>query len=163
VKSKCRYSIIGTVTSRNISSIVFKQGDTIHTISNNLPSVDANDNTWTLDNNDTWTSQLTQGDYKVTVNLSGSSGSVTDSSSTTTTAVDTVKPDQPAFDYVDTGLPDNETVVVIGVLGEILAVIGCCLSNIGYVVSTIISESILLISETLPTASICLICMALSS
>ena len=83
-------AIIGTVTSINISSIVFKQGDTIHTISNNLPSVDANDNTWTLDNNDTWTSQLTQGDYTVTVNLSGNSGSVTDSSSTTTTAVDTV-------------------------------------------------------------------------
>jgi hypothetical protein len=41
-----------------------------------------------------------QGDYTVTVNLSGNSGSVTDSSSTTTTAVDTVKPDQPAFDFV---------------------------------------------------------------
>ncbi len=109
-------AIIGTVTSINISSIVFKQGDTIHTISNNLPSVDANDNTWTLDNNDTWTSQLTQGDYTVTVNLSGNSGSVTDSSSTTTTAVDTVKPDQPAFDFVDTGLPDNDGITSNGVI-----------------------------------------------
>jgi hypothetical protein len=39
-------------------------------------------------------------------------------------------------------------------LGEILAVIGCCWSNLGSVVSTIIGEVILLISETLPTASI---------
>jgi hypothetical protein len=36
-------------------------------------SVDANDNTWTLDNSDTWASKLTQGDYTVIVNLSGNS------------------------------------------------------------------------------------------
>jgi hypothetical protein len=36
-------TIIGTVTSINISSIVFKQGNTtIHTISANLPSVNSN-------------------------------------------------------------------------------------------------------------------------
>jgi hypothetical protein len=65
-------AIIGTVTSINISSIVFKKGnDVVHTISANLPSVDANDNPWTLDNSDTWASQLTQGDYTVIVNLSG--------------------------------------------------------------------------------------------
>jgi hypothetical protein len=46
---------IDTVTSINISSIVFKHGDTaIHTISNNLPSVNS-DNTWTLGNDSTWT------------------------------------------------------------------------------------------------------------
>ena len=28
---------------------------TVHTISNNLPSVNASDNTWTLDNSNTWT------------------------------------------------------------------------------------------------------------
>jgi hypothetical protein len=39
-------AIIGTVTSINISSIVFKQGNTtVHTISANLPSVNASDNT----------------------------------------------------------------------------------------------------------------------
>jgi hypothetical protein len=54
-------AIIGTVTSINISSIVFKQGDAIvHTIGANLLSVNANDNTWTLDNSNTWTSKLTQ-------------------------------------------------------------------------------------------------------
>jgi hypothetical protein len=43
-------AIIGTVTSINISSIVFKQGNNVvHTISTNLPSVNASDNTWTLD------------------------------------------------------------------------------------------------------------------
>jgi hypothetical protein len=47
-------AIIGTVTSLNISSIVFKQGDAIvHTIGANLLSVNANDNTWTLDNSNT--------------------------------------------------------------------------------------------------------------
>jgi hypothetical protein len=45
-------TIIGAVTSINISSIVFKQDDTVaHTISANLPSVNTSDNTWTLDNN----------------------------------------------------------------------------------------------------------------
>jgi hypothetical protein len=53
-------AIIGTVTSINISSIVFTQGGTaIHTISSNIPSVDS-DNTWTLANDNTWTSKLTQ-------------------------------------------------------------------------------------------------------
>jgi hypothetical protein len=37
--------------------------------------------TWTLDNNNTWTSKLTQGNYTVTVNLSGNGGSVTNPSS----------------------------------------------------------------------------------
>jgi hypothetical protein len=44
-------AIIGTVTSLNISSIVFKQGDTIHTISNNLPSVIIRINTWKISTN----------------------------------------------------------------------------------------------------------------
>ncbi|CAB9544347.1 hypothetical protein BROOK1789C_1613, partial [Bathymodiolus brooksi thiotrophic gill symbiont] len=114
--------IIGTVTSINISSIVFKQGNTtVHTISANLPSVNANDNTWTLANDSTWTSKLTQGDYTVTVNLSGNGNSVgiTDSSSITT-AIDTVKPAQPTFDFVDTGLlkndgiTNNDLITVIG-------------------------------------------------
>jgi hypothetical protein len=109
-------TIIGTVTSINISSIVFKKGnDVVHTISANLPSVDANDNTWTLDNNDTWASQLTQGDYTVIVNLSGNSGNITDSSSTTTT-IDIGKPAQPTFDFVDTGLLDNDGVTSNGLI-----------------------------------------------
>ncbi len=109
-------AIIGTVTSINISSIVFKKGnDVVHTISANLPSVDANDNTWTLDNNDTWASQLTQGDYTVIVNLSGNGGSITDSSSITTT-IDIAKPDQPAFDFVDTGLSNNDGITSNGVI-----------------------------------------------
>jgi hypothetical protein len=63
------------VNSISISSIVFKQGNTdIHTISNNLPSINASGNPWTLANDSTWTSKLTQGDYTVTVNLSGNSG-----------------------------------------------------------------------------------------
>jgi hypothetical protein len=57
---------IGTVTSISISSIAFNQGNTaIHTIRNNLPSVNS-DNNWTLGNDSTWISKLTQGDYTVT-------------------------------------------------------------------------------------------------
>ena len=109
-------AIIGTVTSINISSIVFKQGNTtVHTISANLPSVNASDNTWTLGNSDTWTSKLTQGDYTVTVNLSGNSGNVTDSSSITI-AIDTVKPAQPTFDFVDTGSLNNDGITNNGVI-----------------------------------------------
>jgi hypothetical protein len=67
---------IDTVTSINLSSIVFTHGDTaIHTISNNLPSVNS-DNTWTLGNDRTWTSKLTQDDYTVIVNLSGNDNGV---------------------------------------------------------------------------------------
>jgi hypothetical protein len=63
-------AITGTVNSINISSIVFKQGDAIvHTIGANLLSVNANDNTWTLDNSNTWTSKLTQGDYTISSTL----------------------------------------------------------------------------------------------
>ena len=103
-------TIIGAVTSINISSIVFKQDDTVaHTISANLPSVNTSDNTWTLDNNDTWTSKLTQGDYTVTVNLSGDRNGVNVTGlNSITTAVDTVKPAQPTFDFVDTGLLNND-------------------------------------------------------
>ncbi len=109
-------TIVGTVNSISISSIVFKQGNIdIHTISNNLPSVNASDNTWTLANDSTWTSKLTQGDYTVTVNLSGNSGNVTDSSSITT-AIDTVKPAQPTFDFVDTGSLNNDGITNNGVI-----------------------------------------------
>ncbi len=109
-------TIVGTVNSISISSIVFKQGNTdIHTISNNLPSVNASDNTWTLANDSTWTSKLTQGDYTVTVNLSGNSGNVTDSSSITT-AIDTVKPAQPTFDFVDTGSLNNDGITNNGLI-----------------------------------------------
>jgi hypothetical protein len=160
--------------------------DVVHTISANLPSVDANDNTWTLDNSDTWASKLTQGDYTVIVNLSGNSGNITDSSSTTTT-IDIGKPAQPTFDFVDTGLLDSDgitnngvitvnglevgttwqysisgdkTVVVIGVLTSTLIAVGCK-PNVGSVVSMTIGEVFLLISETLPTASVCLTCQHL--
>ena len=106
---------IGTVTSISISSIAFKQGNTaIHTISNNLPSVNS-DNTWTLGNDSTWTSKLTQGDYTVTVYLSGNDGNVTDSNSITT-AIDTVKPAQPAFSFEDTGLLNNDGITNNGVI-----------------------------------------------
>jgi hypothetical protein len=109
-------TIVGTVNSISISSIVFKQGNTdIHTISNNLPSINASGNTWTLANDSTWTSKLTQGDYTVTVNLSGNSGNVTDSSSITT-AIDTVKPAQPTFDFVDTGSLNNDGITNNGLI-----------------------------------------------
>jgi hypothetical protein len=57
------------VNSISISSIVFKQNDTVYTIDSgpNLPRDNTDDNTWTLTNSDIWTSQLTQGDYTVTV------------------------------------------------------------------------------------------------
>jgi hypothetical protein len=104
------------VNSISNSRIVFKQGNIeIHTISNNLPSLNAIDNTWTLANDSTWTSKLTQGDYTVTVNLSGNSGNVTDSSAITT-AIDTVKPAQPVFSFVDTGLLDNDGITSNGVI-----------------------------------------------
>ena len=109
-------AIIGTVTSISISSIVFIQGGTaIHTISNNIPSVDS-DNTWTLANDNTWTSKLTQGDYTVTVNLSGDRNGVNVTGlNSITTAVDIVKPAQPTFDFVDTGL-DNDNITNNGVI-----------------------------------------------
>ncbi|CAC9606802.1 hypothetical protein [uncultured Gammaproteobacteria bacterium] len=110
-------AIIGTVTSINISSIVFKQGNTVvHTISANLPSVDTDDNTWTLDNNDTWTSKLTQGNYTVIVNLSGNDGSV-EGVSSITAAVNIGKPVQPRFSFVDdTGLFDNDGITNNGMI-----------------------------------------------
>jgi hypothetical protein len=110
-------AIAGTVNSINISSIVFKQGNTsIHTISNNLPSVNS-DNTWTLANNNTWTSKLTQGDYTVTVNLSGNGNSVgVTGLSSITTAVDTGKPAQPTFDFVDTGSLNNDGITNNGLI-----------------------------------------------
>ncbi|CAC9963186.1 hypothetical protein [uncultured Gammaproteobacteria bacterium] len=110
-------AIIGTVTSINISSIVFKQGNTVvHTISANLPSVDTDDNTWTLDNNDTWTSKLTQGNYTVIVNLSGNDGSV-EGVSSITAAVNIDKPVQPRFSFVDdTGLFDNDGITNNGMI-----------------------------------------------
>ncbi|CAC9608585.1 hypothetical protein [uncultured Gammaproteobacteria bacterium] len=110
-------AIIGTVTSINISSIVFKQGNTVvHTISANLPSVDTDDNTWTLGNNDTWTSKLTQGNYTVIVNLSGNDGSV-EGVSLITAAVNIGKPVQPRFSFVDdTGLFDNDGITNNGMI-----------------------------------------------
>jgi hypothetical protein len=65
-----KITVFGTVNSISISSIVFKQNDTVYTIDSgpNLPRVNTDDNTWTLTNSDIWTSQLTQGDYTVTVN-----------------------------------------------------------------------------------------------
>jgi hypothetical protein len=54
-------AIIGIVNSIRISGIVFKQNDTVYRIDSNLPSVDVNNNTWTLDNSNAWTSQLTKG------------------------------------------------------------------------------------------------------
>jgi hypothetical protein len=84
----------------NISEIIFKQGDNVvHTInSNDLPGINANDNTWALANNNTWTSKLTQGEYTVSVKISGNGGSVAGLSSVTV-AVDMVKPDQPTFTF----------------------------------------------------------------
>jgi hypothetical protein len=111
-------AIIGTVTSINISSIVFKQGDAIvHTIGANLLSVNANDNTWTLDNSNTWTSKLTQGDYTIIVNLSGNDNGVgVTGLSSITTAVDTVKPAQPVFSFVDTGSLNNDGITNNGLI-----------------------------------------------
>ena len=77
--------------------------------------INASGNTWTLANDSTWTSKLTQGDYTVTVNLSGNSGNVTDSSSITT-AIDTVKPAQPTFDFVDTGSLNNDGITNNGLI-----------------------------------------------
>jgi hypothetical protein len=108
-------TIIGTVNSISIRSIVFKQGNTdIHTISNNLPKINS-DNTWTLGNDDTWTSKLTQGDYTVTVNLSGNGVNVTNPSLIAIT-VDRDKPAQPAFSFEDTGSLNNDGITSNGVI-----------------------------------------------
>jgi hypothetical protein len=75
-----RYTIIvatiGIVNSIRISGIVFKQNDTVYRIDSNLPSVDVNNNTWTLDNSNAWTSQLTKGNCTIIVYLSGNGGNV---------------------------------------------------------------------------------------
>jgi hypothetical protein len=54
-----RSDVFNWVKAKKISIVCFQ-----------VPSVDS-DNTWTLANDSTWTSKLTQGDYTVTVNLSG--------------------------------------------------------------------------------------------
>jgi hypothetical protein len=119
--------IIGVVTSISISSIVFKRGDTlVHTIDSSLPTINAN-NTWALNNNDTWTSQLTQGDYTVTVNLSANGGGVT-SVNSITAAVDITKPVQPTFDFVDTGLLDSDGITGNNVITVILPTSSICLT-----------------------------------
>jgi hypothetical protein len=74
-----------------------------------------NDNTWTLANNNTWTSKLTQGDYTIIVNLSGNGGSITNPSSITTT-IDTGKPAQPTFTLVDTGSLNNDGITNNGLI-----------------------------------------------
>jgi hypothetical protein len=103
------------VNSISIRSIVFKQGNTdIHTISNNLPKINS-DNTWTLGNDNTWTSKLTQGDYTVTVNLSGNGVNVTNPSLIAIT-VDRGKPAQPEFILEDTGLLNNDGITNNGVI-----------------------------------------------
>ena len=83
-----------------------KDNTVAHTISNNLPKINS-DNTWTLGNDDTWTSKLTQGDYTVTVNLSGNGVNVTNPSLIAIT-VDRGKPAQPAFSFEDTGSLNND-------------------------------------------------------
>jgi hypothetical protein len=61
-------------------------------------------------------SKLTQGDYTVTVNLSGDRNGVNVTGlNSITTAVDIVKPAQPTFDFVDTGL-DNDNITNNGVI-----------------------------------------------
>jgi hypothetical protein len=108
-------AIIDAVTSINISAIVFKQGNTVaHIINSNLPKINVNDSTWTLENNDTWTSKLTQGEYTVTVSLSDNDNSITHSSSTI--MVDIVKPVQPEFSFVDTGRLDNDGITRNGMI-----------------------------------------------
>ncbi|CAB5500312.1 beta strand repeat-containing protein, partial [Bathymodiolus thermophilus thioautotrophic gill symbiont] len=111
-------SVIGTVSSISVSSIVFKQGDTtVHVITTNLPAIV--NNSWTLANNSAWTSQLTQGDYTVIVNLAGKGASnqyVTGLNSITT-KIDTIPPAQPTFILVnDTGVSDDDKVTKIGTL-----------------------------------------------
>jgi hypothetical protein len=151
-------------------------------LSANLQSVNTSDNTWTLGNSDTRTSKLTQGDYTVTVNLSGNGNGVgVTGLSSITTAVDTVKPAQPTFDFVDTGLLKNDGITNNGLItvnglevgatwqysisgdngfvdgtGTSTLILVGCKSNVGSVLSTTIRKVFLPISETLPTASVCL-------
>jgi uncharacterized phosphosugar-binding protein len=67
-------------------------------------------------NDNPWTSKLTQGDYTVTVNLSGDRTGVNVTGlNSITTAVDIVKPAQRTFDFVDTGL-DNDNITNNGVI-----------------------------------------------
>jgi hypothetical protein len=108
-------AISAFVQHKNISAIVFKQGNTVaHIINSNLPKINVNDSTWTLENNDTWTSKLTQGEYTVTVSLSDNDNSITHSSSTI--MVDIVKPVQPEFSFVDTGRLDNDGITRNGMI-----------------------------------------------
>ncbi|SGZ76788.1 Flagellar hook-length control protein FliK [Bathymodiolus thermophilus thioautotrophic gill symbiont] len=101
----------GTVTGININSIVItsitfkREGtDTTYTLDANLlPSIN-DDNTWTLVNNDTWTSQLENGNYIVTVKLSGNDGNVTGQEIVRAVTIDKIAPTMPTFDFTDTGL-----------------------------------------------------------
>jgi hypothetical protein len=108
-------AIIGIVNSIRISGIVFKQNDTVYRIDSNLPSVDVNNNTWTLDNSNAWTSQLTKGNCTIIVYLSGNGGNVMNSNSIVT-SVDIIQPNNPAFNFVDTGLSNNDGITSNGLI-----------------------------------------------
>jgi hypothetical protein len=92
-----------------------------HTISNNLPKINS-DNTWSLDNDDTWTSKLTQSDYTVTVYLSGEGGNggktVVDKLDSSTDTVISCSVSLPAISVAieDTGSLNNDGITSNGVI-----------------------------------------------
>ncbi|SGZ73104.1 Alkaline phosphatase [Bathymodiolus thermophilus thioautotrophic gill symbiont] len=105
-------TLSGTVTSTgstpadlNIASIVFKQNNAIvHTINTALPVI--NNNTWTLDHDNAWTSKLVNGNCTVIVNLSANSNSITGQGETVV-VIDIVIPGAPVLSFTDTGLSND--------------------------------------------------------
>ena len=94
-----------TFTDLSITSIVFKQNNTIvYVVNIALPVI--NNNIWALGHDDAWASKLVDGNCTVVVNLSANSGSVTGQGETVV-VIDITAPVTPGLNFIDTGLSDD--------------------------------------------------------
>ncbi|CAB5498602.1 integrin alpha [Bathymodiolus thermophilus thioautotrophic gill symbiont] len=114
-------TVIGTVKDLSISSILFKQGSTlVHRIDFNLLTIV--DNIWTLVNDTTWASKLSQVDT-IIINLLGKDGFdevITFSVSSVAPTIDIIAPATLSFSFTDTGsdqtdgITSNAEIIVSG-------------------------------------------------
>ncbi|CAB5501490.1 hypothetical protein THERMOS_1396 [Bathymodiolus thermophilus thioautotrophic gill symbiont] len=122
-------TLSGTVTGLSnasnvsITSIIFKQegADVAYTLDSSLlPSINS-DNTWTLVNNNTWTSQLNDGNnYIVTVNLSdnngGNSNILLGQGKGTAVTINKIVPATPTLNFTDTGSVNDDGITNNGII-----------------------------------------------
>ncbi|OJA03595.1 FG-GAP repeat protein, partial [Bathymodiolus thermophilus thioautotrophic gill symbiont] len=122
-------TLSGTVTGLSnasnvsITSIIFKQegADATYTLDSSLlPSINS-DNTWTLVNDNTWTSQLSDGNnYIVTVNLSDNNGSDSNillgQGKATAVTINKIVPATPTLNFTDTGSVNDDGITNNGII-----------------------------------------------